>query len=205
MKQRFWVWLVMVLVSAHTGRSAEPAAAATAAEKAPAPTATIAKDYPLPEVGTLHLAVPKTWRDSFKKTLEAGSRVDELKFLPAEGSNYVVMVYAIHMLDGRKVREFDPKSVVLESVKEELKGSVETTPEVHNFSGPNVTGSYLSLTDKSISGDSPKAGEFKYLTTGYAKLGTLILSFRVLSNRPGGEEKSAALEMVKSARLTAGN
>lgn len=197
----------MVSLSAHVVRGEEP----STAKKTPPPSAnsspatTLAKDYPLPEVGTLHLAVPKTWRDSFKKTIEAGSRVDELKFLPAEGSNFVVMVYAIHMLDAGKVREFDTKSVVVESVKEELKASVEKTPEVRNFSGPEVTGSYLTLTDKSISDNSPKAGEFKYLTHGYAKLGTLILSFRVLSNRPNGEEKAAAVEMVRTARLTAAN
>jgi hypothetical protein len=209
MKQKFWVGVVGATMMAGTLRSAEQTSPkAPAAEKvAPAATngslpITEAKDYALPEVGTLHLSVPKAWRDSFKKTIEVGTRVEELKLEPREGKDFVILVDAIHMVDVQKVRDFDTHSAAIQAVQAELAGSVETNLVPHDFKGADVTGSYVDLTDKAISATDPKPGEYKYLTQGYAKLSPVILSFRLLSNRPTGPEKAALVQMVQTARLT---
>ncbi|MDB6110171.1 MAG: hypothetical protein JWR69_1921 [Pedosphaera sp.] len=210
MKHQFWVGTVLAAMTACTSWGAEQTSPAKApAVEKPASTSTNsaqaiidAKDYTLPEVGTLHLSVPKTWRDSFKKTIEVGTRVEELKFQPREGNDFAILVAAIHMVDAGKVRDFDTRSAALEGVKAELAGAVETALVPHDFKGAEVTGSYVDLTDKNISATNPKPGEYKYLTQGYAKLSPIILTFRLLSNRPDGPEKAALVQMIESARLT---
>jgi hypothetical protein len=190
MKRSLWFYLATVWLLTAPVRSEEPAG-------------TVLKDYALPaEAGTLHLVVPKDWQDSFKKTLEMGTRVDELKFQLREGNDFAVLVTVFHMADENKVRDFDTKAVLLEAVQKELRNAVEKKPEVLSLKGVELTGSYLSLTDESVSASNPKPGEYKYLTFGYAKAGILVIGFRVVSTRPGGSEKAAALEMIKSAHLS---
>jgi hypothetical protein len=161
-----------------------------------------AKDYSLPDVGALRLAVPGAWQDSFNKTIQFGTRVDELRFQPRDGnSNAFGVVLNVFHMSRASAGEFDTKSTLLEAVKKELPDPSEKSPEVQTLKGAEVTGSYVSLTDAGVSATDPKPGEYKYLTQGYAKLGTLVLGFRIVSNRANGDEKSLALNMIKSARL----
>ena len=158
--------------------------------------AVVAKDYPLPELGTLHLAVPAGWQDSFNKTIVLGTRKDDLMFKPAQGSNFVVLVSAVHM-DGTNAQAFNIKGTLAEAASAELPDFRNHPLDLHDLSGPEVTGSYLSAADP-----SPKPGEFKYLTLSYARLGSVILTLRVVSNETNGTPQAAALDMIKSARLT---
>src|SRR5690349_4616975 len=102
MKHKFWVGAVVTAMVACSSWGAEQSAPAkvpavekpTATSANGSPEITEAKAYILPEVGTLHLSVPKAWRDSFKKTIEIGTRVEELKLEPREGNDFAILVNA---------------------------------------------------------------------------------------------------------------
>ncbi len=204
-KHNYTIYVVLVLFLARNVWGQEPTtkvpvqvdASTTATAKSPGITT---NDYALPEVGTLHLAVPQSWQASFKKTIVMGTRADEVHFQPREGNDYAAMVVAVHMTPA-SARDFNTREVLMEAAKSELPGAVEKTADIHDLTGPEVSGNYFSLTDGKISADKPKPGEYKYLTVGYAKLGDLVLILRVVSNR-NGEEKAQALEMIRMARLT---
>jgi hypothetical protein len=187
--------LFMFLLARITLCQEPPASAKTAT------AAVTTNDYALPELGTLHLAVPKAWQDSFKKTIVSGTRVDEFRFQPRDGSDFNVLISAVHMFPA-SAAQFDPRDVLQEAAAKELPGAVEKVADIRNLTGPEVKGCYFSLTDAKASASAPKPGEYKYLTLGYAKLGTLVLNLRVVSNRASGDEKAAVLEMIRSARLT---
>jgi hypothetical protein len=215
MKQKLWSCLCVAAVSllsaasawsAETDAAPKSDASAAAAPASPRSSlaAVVTNDYALPEVGTLHVVAPKAWRDSFNKTIVMGTRADEIKFEPREGHDYALILVAVHMKLAN-ARDFDTRSALEELVKPMLPGTVEKTADIHDFTGPKTTGSYLSLTDSTVSATDHKPDEFKYLTMSYAKLDTLVLTLRLVSNNAHGEEKAAALEMIKSATLTPPN
>ncbi|HWY77693.1 MAG TPA: hypothetical protein VN281_18890 [Verrucomicrobiae bacterium] len=165
-------------------------------------SAVTTNEYQLPAVGTLHLVVPSDWGGTFKKTIVMGTRADEIQFQPKNADGFAVMVTAVHM-NPESARDFNTKEVLTEAVQKELPDSVEKTADIHGLNGPEVKGHYLSLTDATMSAKDAKPGQYKYVTTGYAKLGSLVLILRVGSNL-NGDEKFQALELVRTARLTAG-
>src|SRR4051794_21561159 len=63
---------------------------------APVATATsplfTSKDYAIKGVGTLHLTVPKGWKDSSRQVLQAGRPVEIIEFSPANGNEFGVML-----------------------------------------------------------------------------------------------------------------
>jgi hypothetical protein len=61
-------------------------------------------------------------------------------------------------------------------------------------------GAYFRVTDRRLAEVGPKAGEFKYLTRGFAVIGPLVLSFELVSNDAGKDEPSA-IQMLRQARL----
>ena len=159
-------------------------------------------DYQLPEAGTLHLVVPSDWTGTFKKTIVMGTRADEIHFQPKTGDGFAVMVTVVHMSPD-SARDFNTKEVLQEAAQKELPDSVEKRADIHDLNGPEVKGHFVSLTDATMSANDAKPGQYKYATTGYAKLGNLVLILRVASNR-NGDEKAQALELVRTARLTQG-
>ncbi|MDB6020116.1 MAG: hypothetical protein JWR19_4605 [Pedosphaera sp.] len=174
---------------------------ANAAASSAANPAMKQKDYELKQVGTLHLIMPQNMEGTFKSALELGTRVDEMAFFPTASDDFVIIVNAIHQ-DAKQVRGMDTKAALEEAIQKELATAEETKADIHAVTGFEVVGSYVSLTDKSVSVTRPKPGEFKYLTQGFAKLGNLILAFRSVSNKANGEEKEIMLSMIKTARLT---
>jgi hypothetical protein len=159
-------------------------------------------DYALPEVGTLHLMVPSDWKGTFKKTIVMGTRADEIQFQPKTEDGFALMVTAVHMTPD-SAHDFNTREVLAEAAQKELPDSVEKTANIHDLNGPEVKGNYLSLTDATMSATDARPGQYKYVTTAYAKLSNLVLILRLGSNR-NGDEKSMALELIRTARLTPG-
>jgi hypothetical protein len=127
--------------------------------------------------------------------------VQQLQFHPADGSGFAILVEIIPV-DMEKARELNTRDALARPGQMELANSVEKELNIQDFKGEEAIGSYFTLTDKKLVNTAqPPPGEFKYVTQGCAKLEDLILSFRVVSNQPAGDEKTAALEMIKTACL----
>ncbi len=159
-------------------------------------SATGPRDYPLSDLGVLHLTVPLGWRDSTEKQTAQDTAVDVLKFVPSGDTNFVLLVQAIHMKPG-EAETFNIKGTLALVAQRELGNSVEMQPEIHDFRGVQASGSYEDLEDQ-----NPKPGEYRYLTLGYASMPRLVLYFRIISHHRVESQQAEALEVIKSARIS---
>ena len=205
---RFWLVIsiaVLLSLNCWSGDSPAPAGATNSAATNPptaaVPATTELKDYLLPDLGTMHLDVPKGWNDTFNSTTMLDTPVDTVQFVPRDHSDYVVLIQAIHMKPGA-ADDFDVKTNLTNVAQHELGNSVELLPDIHDLKSPRMEGAWFRLADQHVSDTNPKPGDYKYLTQGYAKVNGLVLSFRVVSNRADGNEQSLALDMIRSARLS---
>ena len=174
------------------------------ASSAKVQTNTVAKEYSLPELGTLHLQIPAAWKESFQKTIVLGSRVDEINLSPREGAPGQILLQIFHMREPSLVLNFDTRKAVAEVAAKELDGSDTTSLDIQTFSGGEVSGSYVTLEDPHVSTTDPKPGEFRFLTQAYAKFGPALLGLRMVSNTNDPAVVQAVLNVVKSARLVPG-
>jgi len=158
------------------------------------------KEFAVKEAGTLHLVFPKTWTNSAPRTVKADKPFQSIIFTPPNGNDFAVMLEII-TVGTDQAKNLDTKSVLAKAGQQELAHAVEKSLDIQNFEGIQTTGSYFTITDKDLTITRPLPDTFKYLTQGYAKLGSVVLSFRLVSNQPAGPEKKEVLDMIKTARL----
>ncbi len=162
---------------------------------------TLEKDYPFKGAGVLRLTFPRTWVDAPRKIMKGNEPVNVIEFVPFSGADFEVIV-EVRNLGDFLTRAFDIRASLVKVGNTELPNCVEQSLDIYDFKGPDVIGSYYTVTDKRWVSVQPQPGEYKYLTQGYAKLAGMVLKLRVLSNQAPGEEKNNALEMIRSARFT---
>jgi hypothetical protein len=73
--------------------------------------------------------------------------------------------------------------------------AVETTIEVRELQGAAARGYYFSATDR-----APQPGEYKFLTQGMLRVGSLLVTFTILTNDGQAGIVADALAMMRSAR-----
>lgn len=183
--------------AAETNNSSSKAASTNSSA-----TTVTQKEMTIPGKGSLRLTFPNNWQNSSEEVRQLGVPVQRLEFHPADGADFAILLEIIPV-DMEKARELNTRDTLMRPGQMELANSVEKELNIQDFKGEEAIGSYFTLTDKKLAGTAqPPPGEFKYVTQGCAKLEDLILSFRVVSNQPPGKEKTAALDMVKTACLT---
>jgi hypothetical protein len=160
------------------------------------------KEVTIPGKGNLRLTFPNGWQISADQVKELGIPVQRFQFHPTDGAGFAILLEIIPV-DMEKARGVNPHDALLRPGQMELVNSVEKELNIQDFQGEEATGSYFTLTDKKLANTAqPPPGEYKYVTQGFAKLEDLILNFRIVSNQPAGVEKTAALEMIKTACLS---
>ena len=162
---RVCVWLVIfatiiLSLNAWSGDSTSQTGATNSAGANPPPAisaATEPKDYPLPDLGTLHLDVPKGWSDSFNSTTMLDTPVDTVQFVPRDHhGDYVVLIQAIHMKPGA-ADNFDVKTNLANVAQHELGNSVELLPDIHDLKSPRMEGAWFRLDRPARFRHEPKA------------------------------------------------
>lgn len=161
---------------------------------------TLRKGFPIKGAGTLQLSYPKSWSDSMREVRQSNRPVTMIKLSPGNEQDFAVML-EVAQVGEDKTRNLDVKAFLTQVGKMELPHAVEKSIDIQELNGPEVNGAYFTVTDKKFTAGMPQPGEYKYLTQGYAKLKGLVITFRVVSNRPEGAGKATALDMVRSARL----
>ncbi len=79
--------------------------------------------------------------------------------------------------------------------------ALETNLSVQDLTGPEFLGHYFSITDKTLVDRMPPVGEFKYMVQGTSKLSQLVISFKIFSNNPKGDDRQKGLEMLRNIRF----
>ncbi|HYT59196.1 MAG TPA: hypothetical protein VEL06_03440 [Haliangiales bacterium] len=179
--------------------------------RAPAPVAAavagpemVQKDYPLRDRGRLFLTFPKTWTDAARQSPASLPPGLTVQFSPLAGKDFKVLLTALPNgppLSEKKLGREELKHVLEMSARPALATAEEKQLVFSDLNGAEVTGYFLSLTDTTVSTGEPPSGSYKYLTLGIVTFGDLIANFTILSNTADSDEKKAAIEMVKTARL----
>ncbi len=171
---------------------------ARAAVDAPA-TGTV-KTYELVGVGHLRLELPEGWHDKLTRSVLLGVPTDDFLLTPADTNAYAVTV-SILQLTEEQVKKVDCRQELTRGSKIELAGAEEKTLPLMDIEGTTFAGAYFTLTDKSVTPGTAKPGEYRWLTQGFAKSGSLVMTFRLTSNVGGEAERNQLLNLVKTARI----
>ncbi len=158
------------------------------------------RSYDLVGVGSLQLRLPADWHDVFGRTVQLGVLVDEFNFHAQNTNEFSVAMFVDH-LTVEQVRDFNCRAELAKPGNEELPGAEEKSLNLVDIAGAEFSGCYFTLTDKSVTAASARPGEYKYLTHGFVKSGSLVINFRVVSNRAEGPERGRMLEVIKTARV----
>jgi hypothetical protein len=179
-----------------------PAQLARPNSAAPAPTPAadmIERAYVVPQSGNLFLTFPKTWKDAIVRVQQEKAGYDAVRFLPTRGHDFDMMI-DLHHPAPQAYAAMDIKGELTKTGQGELTNSVETSLDIHEFSGKQSSGYYFVVTDKHYNPNQPAKNDFRYLTQGYVKLGGMVIGFRLVGNQlPPVQDQM--LEMLKTARL----
>jgi hypothetical protein len=160
------------------------------------------KSYPIGAPGSLTFSYPATWKEELIRVREyqtnRSSTYDAIKFTPtnSEACNFLIELVPVNQTNAARV---DLKQLLLAQGRGELTNSVETALEIHDLKGGEASGCYFRVTDRRWNNTAPPPGEFKYLTQGYARLGPMVLSFRLVADDAASEAE--ALEVIRTARI----
>ena len=152
------------------------------------------RHYPLPDHGTLQLTVPASWKDEAQAPNQPRNT---LRFYAPNGAPFQVLVTPMWPSG----KDAAPPSA--EWMRQRISNgadrakaeAVEKTIEVRELQGAAARGYYFSATDR-----APGPGEYKCMTQGMMRVGSLLVTFTILTNDGQGTIVADALAMLRSAR-----
>lgn len=121
------------------------------------------KDYVFQGAGVLRITFPQVWVDSPKRIMEGTEPVNVIEFMPFTGTGFEILV-EVRNLGEAVTKGFDIRASLMKAGNVELPNCVEQSLDIHDLKGPEVIGSYYTVTDKRWVGTQPQPGEYKYLT-----------------------------------------
>jgi hypothetical protein len=157
------------------------------------------KAYVLGTNGTLYLALPQGWKDTVTQVRGTDGLHDAIIFTPADTNqfNFMIVVFAV---TPKHAGVGELKNSLLQNGERELTNFVETSLTLRDLAGGDATGAYFRVTDRRLTATKPAAGDFKYLTRGYAVIEPVVLTFDLVSNDADRDEP-AAVKVIKGARF----
>jgi hypothetical protein len=204
MTKKLWMGVLMASMVAFGAEAETTAARGTPVTNAvttnQVSVQTTQKDFPIKGDGTLQLTVPSTWHSSTRDIRQAGNPVTVIELKPGSQQDFAVML-EVASVGEENTKKLDIKEILRTTGEIELPNSVEKSLAIQDLNGPELVGAYFTVTDKRYKVGMPQPGQYKYLTQGYGKLGGLVITFRVVSNRATGTGQTAALEIIKNAHL----
>lgn len=152
------------------------------------------QSFLMPGHGSLLLNVPEGWKSDLKQP--PGGLPPTIGFGGQSGGSFVVLVTAVWGSSPGSAAPDDAKmkTTVASAAKSAEPQSLEGTLSVQNLVGGTGRGYYFRATDR-----APKRGEWKYLTQGMIRTGSIGLTFTILTNDGQAATEKAALEMIRLA------
>lgn len=150
---------------------------------------------------TLHLEHPSSWTPATGESSEGGLVIRVVTFTAGAEAEFALLLSPIWRDDFRSdsLSAGQVRTTVEEMVDRVRGTAVETDIPLFEVNGPAMSGYAYSVTDR-----SPGPREYKYMTQGWAFVGAPALSFTILSQDQDDPRIQQALEIVRSARHSAG-
>ena len=161
-----------------------------------------AKNFPLGDAGTLKLVIPNLWEESFQPPPTNSSPSAILRFKRPYDEDLLVQLTTVPTEE--KLLKSGARQVMATIGARALAGAKEEHLDLKEIGGSDVHGYYFTLTDKKLADVSePKPGSYKYQTQGLVMVNGIGLDFAIFYNFPSTCDPVAALEMIRTATLSA--
>jgi hypothetical protein len=146
------------------------------------------QNFTLGPGGELALNLPAGWTATRKTGPANLPPTLELK----SGEEFVMLITRLPRsgaLDRNTMR-----TTLERAIQPMVSQSVEKKAQTQPLHGPEIEGWFVSLTDS-----APGPGEYKFMTQGFAMVGSIMIQFTVLSNDATQKIRDAGLEVLRSA------
>ena len=159
-----------------------------------------AKSYDLPGHGAFRLQVPEGWRDEVRTV--GADLPPTISFTPVGGRRFEILVTPIWPMKGKAPASEDTlRGVVDVGLKEAQPRAVESQLAVKEVPGMPGRGYYFAATDR-----QPEPNGYTRMAQGAARVGTLTVTFTILTNSGQRDVVDAALGMIAGAeQVRSGN
>jgi hypothetical protein len=149
--------------------------------------------------GTLLLTLPARWKGTLKEARGTDGLHDAIVFTSSDTNEFNFLIVVFSTTD-KHAGDAEMKDSLLQSGERELTNYAETSITLHDLQGSQAAGTYFRVTDRRLTATKPAAGDFKYMTRGYAVLGPLVVTFELVSNDADRDEP-AAIEVLRQAHF----
>lgn len=149
----------------------------------------------LPGHGALFLRMPDGWEERISRPKPDEPPV--ILVTPASGPSFRIMISPVWPVTAEdKLPDADAIRAMMESGASAAKKiAVESEIPMQDLKGIGLVGSFFSVTDR-----SPAPGDFKNFTQGLARVGTIVVAFRIFSNGDRSVVLDPALKMFRTMR-----
>ena len=148
----------------------------------------------LPGHGALYLRMPDGWEERISRPKPNEPPV--ILVTPASGTPFRIMISPVWPTAPEdKLPDADAIRAMMQSgAKAARDMAVEAEIPMQDLKGMGSVGTYFSVTDRNPTGD------FKNLTQGLARVGEIVVAFRIFSNGERGLVLEPALKMFRTMR-----
>jgi hypothetical protein len=152
------------------------------------------RSYPLLDHGTLQLTVPLSWQDNLQDPSQGSPAT--IAFKSKTGASFDILLTPVLAVAPHipPLTADDLRRKVEGAAEHARSQSIEKVIKVKELKGSSGLGYYFSATDR-----APKPGEYTYMTQGARQVGSLLLTFTILTNDGQTQTVVDALTMLRSA------
>ena len=152
------------------------------------------RSYALPDHGQFQLRVPMSWKHEVRQS--PNRLPPTIVFKPQTGAAFEIFLTPIWPArpDVPTATPERLRRQVEQAAERAKPKATESTIDVKELRGSAGVGYYFSATDR-----APAPGEYKYLTQGLIRVGTLVTTFTLLTNDEATSTVADALAMIGSA------
>src|SRR5579863_1081779 len=162
------------------------------------PPNTVLMKYPIASNATLYLFRPAAWKDTFVPAPPGSPQDVSIRFERTFDQNFEFVISTIS--DNSPLKKMSERALLEMTGSRALLKSYETSLNFQRLAGPEINGSYFTLTDRALMDVSePKPGHYKFQTQGYVTVQGTPLIFGMLYNFPNTGDFRNALAMITNA------
>lgn len=159
--------------------------------------------YPVPNGGTLVLAVPAAWQGHVASPRDTMPGMMTVEFTRDKANGFRVLLSLMPKSESPDKQK--PGMPWLRNVMEKGRSRAQASAEekelvVREFKEGEVFGCYYTATDRTVPIDNPPPNQARFMLQAAVVISGRVAMLTALSNTPGQVDQNAAMEMIKSAQ-----